>query len=204
MASMDELDPANFGIFAGSQGLSDIDHMEVAQTPEAFVLRRSCESCGKKCECQIAWSEMYCLQYGIDPFKVGSAINRSDIFPTQWVYDSRVKCFHPNYKHGCTGNPLVVFNMTPTQAERALHEAGRNGIMSDDQKLIIRFISPTVRQMSGASSGVPAQQVQQAYRQAVPQPMAGVPVQGPHPVPQYPNGPPAYYPPGYPQGGQRR
>jgi len=200
----DEFDHANFGIFAGSEGLSDINTMDVEQAPEYYSMMRTCEGCGEKRECQVDWAELYCLQYGVDPGRVGQAIGRNDLFDTSWVYDPRVRCFHPNYRCSCSGNPLVIFNMTPVNAERVLREAGRNGILSDIQQGIIRTISPVVKQLSGARSGVPAQQVQQAYRQGVPQARPGQPMQGPVPMQGYPNGVPAYYPQGYNPGGQRR
>ena len=159
---------------------------------------------GPDIACQVDWAELYCLQYGVDPGRVGQAIGRNDLFDTSWVYDPRVRCFHPNYRCSCSGNPLVIFNMTPVNAERVLREAGRNGILSDIQQGIIRTISPVVKQLSGARSGVPAQQVQQAYRQGVPQARPGQPMQGPVPMQGYPNGVPAYYPQGYNPGGQRR
>lgn len=163
MARTERLDPSHYGIFAGSEGLANVDEMEVEQSPDYYSMTRTCEVCGEHRECRIDWAELYCLQYGINPKEAGVAIRRPDLFDTSWVYDPRVKCFHPNYRCSCLGNPLIIFNMTPTAAERVLREAGRNGIISDAQTNIIRTISPVVRQIADAKSGVPARQVQQQY-----------------------------------------
>jgi hypothetical protein len=139
-------------------------------------------------QCQIPWSELYCLQYGINPNDVGRAMGREDLFPTKWVYDPRLQCFHINYRHGCSGNPLVIFNITPIEAERQLHSSGRNGVLSDGQQRMIRNISPIVRQLAGVRPGAQAAQMQQQMAQQ--QQMARQ--QMPQQMPGYP---PGYYPP---------
>lgn len=175
----DEFDPANFGIFAGSEGLANVNTMEVEQTPDGYEMTRPCEGCGELRKCVIDWAEMYCLQYAVDPARVGARINRQDIFSTQWLYSPQHKCFHPNFRCNCMGNPVVLFNMTPVAAEAALRAAARNGILSDAQQNLIRHIAPYVKEMAGARNGVPARQMQAQYARAggPPPGYPGVPVQ---------------------------
>jgi hypothetical protein len=163
MGVKDQFDASRFGIFADSEGLSNLSEMDLEQDDDFYGMSRHCEGCGQRKQCQIPWSELYCLQYAVDPAKVGQAIRRQDLFDTSWVYDPRFKCFHPNYRCTCLGNPVVLFNMTPRQAEQVLHAAGRNGIVSEAQKGIIRTIAPVVKQLAG---GAPAQPV---MRQGPPQ-----------------------------------
>lgn len=192
MGVKEQFDAANYGIFAGSEGLANVNEMDVEQTPDFYSMSRVCEGCGCRRQCQIDWAELYCLQYGVNPAAVGRQIGRADVFDTSWVYDPRVRCFHPNYRCSCNGNPIVIFNVTPTEAERVLHQAGRNSIISDAQQNVIRTIAPVVKQLAGARSGVPAQQVQQQYARMQPGGVQGV-AAGPHGVPMYP---PGYIPPG--------
>jgi hypothetical protein len=70
----EEFDHANYGIFAGAEGLANINTMDVEQTPDAYVMTRTCEGCGELKQCMIDWAEIYCLQYGIMPAEVGRAI----------------------------------------------------------------------------------------------------------------------------------
>ena len=175
--------------------------MDLEQSEDYYGMARPCEGCGQMKQCQIPWAELYCLQYSINPAAVGRAIRREDILDTNWVYDSRFKCFHPGYRCGCTGNPLVLFNMTPMAAEAALKAAGRNGVISQEQQSLIRTISPVVRQMAEQKSGVPARQMQQQYaRVPVPQ---GQPMQG-YPPQQVPGMPPNAVPVYPPPWGNRR
>ena len=149
MGVKDAFDATNYGIFADSEGLANVSDMDLEQDSEFYGMSRHCEHCGQRKQAQIPWCELYCLQYGVDPARVGQAIGRTDIFDTSWVYDKRFQCFHPNYRCGCHPNAIVLFNMTPREAERVLHTAGRNGIISDAQKGIIRTITPVVKQMAG-------------------------------------------------------
>lgn len=197
MAKRDEFNHAQFGIFAGSEGLANIDNMEVEQTPDYFAMTRKCEGCGETKQCQVDWAELYCLQYGVNPSRVGEVIQRTDLFDTAWAYHPGVRCFHPGFRCSCNGHPLVLFDMTPIKAERLLHEASRNGIISDTQVDIIRTIAPVVKQLANASRGVPAQQVQRRYAQGAPPPAPGVPMGPPQPMAGYPNGVPVQYPVGY-------
>lgn len=185
MAKRDEFDHAQFGIFAGSEGLNNVDTMDVEQSADFYSMSRTCEGCGERRECQIEWAELYCLQFGIDPAEVGRAIGRPDVFDTSWQYSPQHKCFHPNYRDNCNGNPLVMFNITPVLAEAALKAAGRNGIMSDAQIGIINTIQRTVHQMyeQRRAGGRPMQR--QLSPQQIQQ-MQMMQQQG--------------YPPGYPQG----
>lgn len=167
MSRQERLAPSQYGIFADSEALGHLDEMDEEQDPESYKMTRPCEGCSQMQQCQIAWSELYCLQYGLDPNSVGKAIGREDLFPSRWVYEPSLQCFHPGYRHNCMGNPLVVFNMTPIEAERKLHSAGRNGVISDVQQNIIRTIAPVVKQMSGARPGVSPQQAQQLQQRAM-------------------------------------
>lgn len=149
MSVKEQFDPTNYGIFAGSEGLANVSEMDVSQADDYYAMSRHCEGCGQRKECRIDWAELYCLQYGINPADVGRTTRRTDIFDTNWRYDPAFHCYHPNYRCTCHGNPLVLFNMTPREAERVLHGAGRNGIISSTQTDIIRQIAPLVKRMSG-------------------------------------------------------
>lgn len=148
-----EFDHAQFGIFAGSEGLNNVDTMDVEQAADYYSMSRTCEGCGERRECQIDWAELYCLQFGIDPAEVGRAWGRTDLLDTAWPYDPKFKCFHPNFHDGCNGQPLVMFNVTPKLAEDVLKAAGRNGIISDTQMNIINAIQPIVHAMSQQRRG---------------------------------------------------
>ena len=167
----EEFEHGNFGIFAGSEGLANINEMDVEQAPDYYSMTRTCEGCGERRECQVPWAELYCLQYAVNPAEVGRAIHRNDVFNTSWVYDPRPQllCFHPQHHCGCNGNPLIIFNMTPFEAERVLKAAGRNGIISDAQQRVMASIAQTVKQLSrGVAIGqpqMPPQQVPPGYQQ---------------------------------------
>ena len=160
MGVKDQFDPTNYGIFANSEGLAALSEMDLEQDGEYYMMGRSCEGCGQRKQLQVPWSELYCLQYSVDPSRVGQGLGRPDLFDTKWVYDGKFKCFHPGYRCGCHGNPLVLFNMTPREAERVLHTAGRNGIISDVQQNIIRTIAPVVKQIASGARPMAPQQMQ--------------------------------------------
>jgi hypothetical protein len=154
--------------------------MELEHGEDHYAMTRHCEGCGQKKQCQVPWAELYCLQYGQDPHKVGQIMGREDVFDTSWVYDGRLKCFHPNYQCTCDRNPIVVFNMTPKEAESALRGAGRNGVIGESQKQAIRTISPIVRALAEGRS---PHEVAAMYRNAAnrrvqggPPVQAGVPI----------------------------
>jgi hypothetical protein len=149
MSLKDKFDPANYGIFSDSEGLANVSEMDVEQSPDYYSMSRVCEVCGTRKECRVSWAELYCLQYGLNPAAVGGHMGRRDIFDTNWQYDAGLKCFHPGYRCSCLGNPLVVFNMTPTNAETILHKASRNGIISGEQRNIISAASAVVQRMRG-------------------------------------------------------
>lgn len=155
MGIKEKLDPANYGIFSDSEGLANVSEMDIEQAPDYYSMSRVCEGCGTRKECRVAWSELYCLQYGMNPAQIGARIQRPDLFDTNWAYDAHLQCFHPGYRCGCQGNPLVVFNMTPTNAEAVLHKASRNGIISDLQRKIIQTVTPVVHQIRGTRTMQP-------------------------------------------------
>lgn len=185
MAREDQFDHANFGLFEGSPALDNINELDEQQSPDFYAMTRPCEGCGVMKQLQIPWSELYCLQFAIDPAAVGAQMRRQDLFNTSWVFHPRHHCFHPNYRCGCMGNPLVMFNMTPMKAQKLLKEASANGVLSDEQTNIIRTISKLVNDMARFKAGaIPAQQ----YQQQAPQqgnPMAGYPQQMPGPPPGF-------------------
>ena len=153
MGKRDEFDHAAYGIFAGSEGLNNVDTMDVEQAADYYSMSRTCEGCGERRECQVDWAELYCLQFGLDPAEVGRSYGRPDLLDTSWQYSAQHKCFHPNYHDGCNGQPLVMFNITPKMAEDVLKAAGRNGIISDAQINLINAIQPTVHAMSAQRRG---------------------------------------------------
>lgn len=152
MALKERLNPTNFGIFADSEALGSLDEMDVEMAPDYYAKSRPCEICSQRKECQIPWAELYCLQYGIFPHQVGKAINRPDIFDTQWHYNQKFQCFHPDYRCGCDPRAMVIFDITPTEAERVLNQAGRNGIISENQQRIIHAIVPVVARFASRQS----------------------------------------------------
>lgn len=171
----DRFDPTRYGIFADSDGLGALSEVETEQTSHGYSMARHCEGCGKKLKCEIMWAELYCLQYGQDPSKIGQIMGRDDVFQTKWVYDPRpdLRCFHPNYHCNCHNRPLVVFNMTPKEAENLLRGAGRNGVIGNQQKQMIRWIAPVVKMLADGKG--PAE-VAMLYRQAAQRQAAQPPV----------------------------
>jgi hypothetical protein len=157
MSIKERLDPAQFGIFADSEALGQLDEVDVEISPNFYSKSRPCEVCSRRKECQIPWSELYCLQYGIFPQHVGRHINRQDLFSTPWLYNQKFKCFHPDYRCACDPRSIVLFDITPTEAERVLNQAGRNGIISEDQQRIIHAIVPVVARLA-SRQGIPTQQ----------------------------------------------
>jgi hypothetical protein len=179
MARDDQFDHSNFGLFEGSPALDNINELDEQQSPDYYAMTRPCEGCGIMKQLQIPWSELYCLQYAIDPAEVGRQMRREDLFNTSWVFHPRHHCFHPNYRCGCMGNPLVMFNMTPVQAEKKIKEASRNGVLSDEQTNIIRTISQLVQHMAKIKAGMPVSQPQYQQQRSQGQPMQGYPQQMP-------------------------
>jgi hypothetical protein len=149
--SRDRLDPANYGIFADSEALGSMQELEVNQSPDAYSKSRHCEVCSGRRECQMSWAELYCIQYAVFPQNVGRAMRREDLFPTQWVYNQKFRCFHPEYRCSCDPRALVLFDLSPTEAERALNQAGRNGVISPQQQALIQAIVPVVAQLRSQS-----------------------------------------------------
>lgn len=176
----DRFAPEQFGIFSDSEALADASNMDLEQSEDYYGMARKCEGCGQKKQCRVDWVELYCLQYGVNPHLVGQIVGRTDVLDTAWVYDPQLKTYHPNYRCNCHGQPLVVFNMTPREAERVLHAAGRNGILSDEQKRAISAVRPVVKRLA---DGMSPHQVAAEYRAA-----ASRGIQGPPPA--RPMGPP--------------
>lgn len=168
MARRNELDPNEYGIFAGSDGLQNVSTMDVEQASDYYSMTRTCEVCGQLRECQIPWAELYCIAQGVMPQDVGRAIRRPDLFDTQWKYSQTHKCLHPDLRCNCSNNPLVMYNLTPVLANKVLTEAGRNGIISDAQQNLIRTIGPVIAQMKGQPRPVPQQMVPQPQMQGYP------------------------------------
>jgi hypothetical protein len=165
MSILERLAPEQFGIFADSEALGHLNQMDEHLDPkgEYYELTRPCEGCSQMKTCYITWSELYCLQYGMEPNSVGKAIGREDLFPTRWVYDAQHQVFHPNYHCTCMGNPLVMYNLSPTEAKRKLESAGQNGAISDAQNNIMRVIGPVIARMKNPQAA--AQYMQQGYPQ---------------------------------------
>jgi len=144
MGLEDRLDPSRFGIFSDSEALGAIDDMEVSQTPDAYVKSRPCEICSRRKECHIPWAEVYCLAYSVMPDRIGQTIGRPDLFQTRWLYNRQFQCFHPEYRCNCHQNAIVIFDITPTEAERVLKQASKNGVVSEGQRRLIHAIAPIV------------------------------------------------------------
>ena len=149
-----ELDHARYGIFAGSEALGDMDDPEPESKGSGYKKKRYCEYCSGVSEVEMTWAELYCLSYGLLPQQVGAAIRRPDIFPTPWQYNQRFQCFHPRSFCQC-GDPraLLLFDMTPTEAERLVSTASRNGNIAQDQKQIITAIQPVIAQLQAQRRG---------------------------------------------------
>jgi hypothetical protein len=143
----ERFNPSSYGIFADSEALGAIDEVETAQHPDYYSKSRPCEVCNTRKECRMSWAELYCLKNGVLPHRVGQAIRREDLFGTQWNYSPKFQCFHPNYRCSCDPRALVLFDITPTEAERMLHQAGRNGVISPSQRHLIQAITPVVAQL---------------------------------------------------------
>jgi hypothetical protein len=144
----ERLDYSKFGIFADSEALGSRDEMEVRMNPDYLEKSRSCEMCNNRIACQMSWAEIYCLQNSVWPHEVGRAMGRPDLFRTQWVYNEKFKCFHPVYRCSCTSKPDVIFDMTPTEAQRVLTQAGQNGIISHQQQQLIHAVRNVVSQFA--------------------------------------------------------
>lgn len=149
----ERLNPARFGIFADSEALGVLEDGEVHQEEECYVKSRPCEYCSQQKSCYIPWSEIYCLMYSVPPHQVGQAMGRPDLFPTRWVYNPRFKVFHPDFRCSCHPRALVIFDMTPTAAERLLRDASKNGNISQSQRQIIQAIAPVVAQIVSRQAG---------------------------------------------------
>jgi len=149
-----ELDHANYGVFAGSEALADMDDAEPKSTENGFLEKRYCEYCSAVNQVEMTWAELYCLSYGLLPQQVGQAIRRPDIFPTQWRYNQNFQCFHPVSYCKC-GDPraLLLFGMTPTEAERLVSTASRNGNIGQSQRQIIVAIQPVIAGLTAGRSG---------------------------------------------------
>lgn len=166
--AINSLEAGQFGIFAESDALQTTQEMRTAQNPEALAKTRACEVCGETKECQMEWFEIYCLISSIFPQELRRfpTFNTSDWLErlnTEWKYHPKHKVFYPEYRCTCTGNPLVIFDMTPSEAERVYAQASRNGIISETQRRIIGIIAPAVKQLAGG----PVQAQQQMSPQQV-------------------------------------
>ncbi|MFA4971431.1 MAG: hypothetical protein WC683_02375 [bacterium] len=149
-----ELNPSQYGIFAGSEALGDMDDPAPSSDGTGYKKRRYCEYCSAVNQVEMTWAELYCLSYGLLPQQVGQRIHRPDIFPTIWQYNQKHQCFHPRAFCQC-GDPraMLLFDMTPTEAERLVSTAARNGVMSQEQKAIIGGIQPVVTELSANRRG---------------------------------------------------
>lgn len=142
----DNLDPSRYGIFADSGALGELSEMTVESDPddEGLVKTRACEVCSSRKSCVIPWSELYCLQYGIFPQQVGRLMGRPDLFPMEWVYNQKFRCYHPKYRCGCDPRALIIFDMTPSEAKRQIELAAANSRISPQQQQIIAGIQPAI------------------------------------------------------------
>ena len=144
-----ELDHAKYGVFAGSEALGDMNDAEPTSDGTGYTKKRYCEYCSGIRAIQITWAELYCLSYGLLPQQIGQTIRRPDLFPTIWNYSEKYQCFHPRAFCSCGDQrALLLFDMTPTEAERLVSTASRNGVISPDQKKIILGIQPVIQQLT--------------------------------------------------------
>ena len=161
------LDPSQYGIFADSEALATTQEMKTAQAGEALAKTRTCEGCGESKECQMEWFEIYCLISNVYPQELRRYLNSSDWLErlsTDWKYHPKHKVFYPEFRCGCQNNPLVLFDITPAEAERVYVQASRNGVISENQRRIIAAIAPIVKQIAAGAQG-PQQQQQMSPQQ---------------------------------------
>ena len=144
MPPRDFTDPTQQGIFDESAALHHLHNQQLRQHPDYLILERSCEVCLTPKQCLVPWAEVYCLAHGIPPHKIGEAIGRGDVFPTVWTFLPKGKCYHPNYRCDCSGQPLVVFALTPNECSNRIRTAKNNGLISPQQQQTIVQIKPVV------------------------------------------------------------
>jgi hypothetical protein len=140
------LDPSEYGIFAGTEGLGVVSKMDVKPTEDGLEMTRACEVCNRFMRATLSWPELYCVSKGVLPQMTG----RTDIFRTHWNIHRGLKCMYPEIRCSCQSpGPVVMFDMTPQKANAALTNASQNNTITPRDLQIIKAIQPNVQAATG-------------------------------------------------------
>lgn len=130
---MSDFAPGN--IFSGSEALAVYENTEESSEPDCLSVERQCEKCLRRVGVQIPWAELFVVANSRYPQKYGLG---------KWSYSQRDAKMFPEVYHGC--GCLVLIGFTPTMAQSVYKRGLDSGLISDEQKAIVRQLAAAIKQ----------------------------------------------------------